>query len=144
MLTDAVLAPTGISAAPIATHAIPIPSKTIPIAYFMLALGLYLLSHHFENRGAIAIINKEFNTPNQDAGTSAISFWNSVYNIHRAIIHIMIKLNPKNIFDNAYFENVFLNNNHNTHVMIPRGIIVINELITLKINAVSPSKTLCV
>ena len=51
--------------APIATHAIPKPSKIIPIPYLTLAIGLYLLSHHFENKGANEIINSEFNVENQ-------------------------------------------------------------------------------
>ena len=50
----------------------------------------------------------------------------------------------KNILESAYLEKVFLNNNHNTHVIIPNGIIVIKELTILKIKAVLPSRTLCV
>ena len=120
------------------------PSKTIPMAYFILAFGLYLLSHHFENKGAKAIINKEFKTPNQEAGTSAISLPNSIDNIQIAIPQIIIKLIAKNIFESAYLEKVFLNNNHNTHVIIPNGIIVIIVFTILKIKAALPSSTLCV
>ena len=135
------MAPGEISDDAIATQAIPRPNNIIPKAYLMLALGLYLLSHHLENKGANIIINKEFNTPNQDAGTSVTSSLNCSFNIQIAIIHIITKLNVKKIFDLANFEKVCLNNNHRTQVMIPKGIIVIKELIILKIKAELPSKT---
>ena len=107
----------------------------------MFALGLYLLSHHLENSGANAIINKEFKTPNHEAGTSAISFPNSTDNIQIAIVQIIIKLIAKKIFESAYFEKVFLNNNHKTHVIIPNGIIVIRVFTILNIKAEFPSRT---
>ena len=69
------------------------------MAYFMFALGLYLLSHHLENKGAKAIINKELRTPNQEAGTSVTSCLNCSLNIHIAIIHIITKLSVKKILD---------------------------------------------
>ena len=43
-------------------------NKNKPIAYLLAGLGLYLLSHHLENKGAKAIINKEFKIKNQVAG----------------------------------------------------------------------------
>ena len=43
------------------------------MAYLCAGFGLYLLSHHFENNGAKAIINNEFKIKNQVAGIS-ISF----------------------------------------------------------------------
>src|SRR5690606_8478414 len=73
ILTEAVFAPGSIPLAPIAMVIIPTANKIIPMAYFIFADGLYLLSHHFENRGAKAIMYKEFNDENQDAGTSKAS-----------------------------------------------------------------------
>src|SRR5690554_5484644 len=69
ILTEAVLAPGGISDAPYDRIANPRPSKTNPIPYFIAALGLYLLSHHFENNGAKVIMKNEFRIPNQVAST---------------------------------------------------------------------------
>ncbi len=51
----------------------PIPSKTRPSPYFVAPLGLYLLSHHLENKGAKIMIKREFKIKNQVAGIS-ISF----------------------------------------------------------------------
>ena len=70
ILTEAVCAPGEIFLDPKATKAIPKANKNIPIPYLTLALGLYLLSHHFENKGAKVIINREFKTLNQEAGIS--------------------------------------------------------------------------
>ena len=68
ILTEAVLAPWGIPAAPYAKNAKPIAKKNKPIAYLFAGFGLYLLSHHLENNGANAIINSEFKIKNQVAG----------------------------------------------------------------------------
>ena len=70
MLTEAVLAPGSMSFAPNATQAIPNASNAIPIPYLKFTEGLYLLSHHFENKGASEMINKEFKVENQVAATS--------------------------------------------------------------------------
>ena len=58
-----------------------------------------------------------------------------VDNIQIAIVQIIIKLMAKKIFESAYFEKVFLNNNHKTHVIIPNGIIVIRVFTILNIKA---------
>ena len=47
-------------------------------------------------------------------------------------------------FERAYLEKVFLNNKIKTHVIIPKGIIVIKEFITLKMFAALPSSMRCV
>src|SRR5690606_20561257 len=144
MLTDAVLAPGSIPPAPIAITAIPNPNNAIPIAHFIFAFGLYLLSHHLENKGAKVIMYNEFKTENQDAGISAESFWNSSFNIQIAMNHIITKLKAKKILDQAYFANVLLNNKYKTHEINPKGIIVNKEFTILNMNPASPSKTLSV
>ena len=53
---------------------------------------------------------------------------------------MMIKLSAKIIFESAYLAKVLLNNKIKTHVMIPKGIMVISELTTLKISAALPSR----
>ncbi len=70
ILTEAVLAPEGISEAPYDKMAKPKPNKIKPKPYFMAALGLYLLSHQRENKGAKVIIKNEFKIPNQVASIS--------------------------------------------------------------------------
>ena len=66
-------------------------------------VGLYLLSQTLENKGANAIIKKEFKIPNQDAGTSDSSELNSLSNIQMTMPQIITKLVPSKIFDKAYF-----------------------------------------
>jgi len=74
-------------------------NKNIPIPNFTLALGLYLLSHHFEKKGASVIIKKEFNIPNHDAGASVVSLLNSL-----SIFQVTMSHSPKNAIPNMMFE----------------------------------------
>ena len=78
-----------------ATQAIPTPNNPIPIAYLKFALGLYLLSHHFENKGAKPMINNEFKIKNQDASISALSLGIMIVNFQIAIPQMAKKLIPK-------------------------------------------------
>ena len=48
----------------------PKPKSIIPRPYLTLAVGLYLLSHTLENKGANVMINKELNVENHVAGIS--------------------------------------------------------------------------
>ncbi len=69
------MSPRTIPDEPIANAPKPIPIKLKPIPYFILAPGLYLLLHHFENNGAKIIMNNEFKIPNHEAFTSiSLSF----------------------------------------------------------------------
>ena len=68
-----------IPAEPTANAPKPTPIKLSPIPYLILAPGLYLLFHHFENSGAKIIMNKELNIPNQEAFTSiSLSFSSTI------------------------------------------------------------------
>src|SRR5690606_6837560 len=144
MLTEAVLAPGSMPPAPKATQAIPKPRRPIPIAHFIFALGLYLLSHHLENNGASVIINSEFSTENQEAGTSVWSFSNSAQSIHIAIPQTIKKLKDKKILDSAYLAKVFLNSITNTQVITPSGTMVINEFTILNVSPALPANVRCV
>jgi len=65
----------------------------------MAALGLYLLSHHFEKNGASVMIKNEFNMPNQDAGASVVSLLNSL-----SIFQLTISQSPKKAIPKIMFE----------------------------------------
>src|SRR5690606_6258427 len=114
------------------------------MAHFILALGLYLLSHHLENKGAKVIMNNEFNTENQEAGTSVWSILNSFTNIQIAIPQTIRKLKDKKMLESAYLPNVFLKSIANTQVITPNGIMVIKEFTILKVKPALPSRVRCV
>src|SRR5690349_7002100 len=105
MLTEAVCAPFSIDNPPKARMANPIPSKTRPSPNFTGPEGLNLLSQIFENKGAKVMIKNEFKMPNHEAGTSATGAVNSLLSIQMMSPQMMIKLKPRNAFDNAYFLN---------------------------------------
>ena len=109
---------------------------------FIGPVGLNLLCQILEINGAKVIIKKEFNMPNQEAGTSVDSNLNSLSNIHITTIHIITKLDPRNILDEANLEKVCLNNISNTQVRISIGITVINVFKILNVKASPPTNNL--
>ena len=114
MLMLAVLAPSGIPAAPYDKKAKPKPSKIKPIANLTGPLGLWDDAHILEKTGAKITINKELSTENQEAGISATSDSNSRLSIHITIPQMIAKLNPKKKFDKRYFPNILRNNSYKT------------------------------
>ena len=57
-----------------------------------------------------------------------------------AIHQTIKKLKERNMFDNAYLENVLLKSKIKTQVITPNGIMVMSELTILNVNPALPSK----
>src|SRR5690606_27452207 len=115
-----------------------------PKPYFIPALGLYLLSHHFENKGARDMMKNEFKIPNQEASIVLPSSENLLYSLKITKNQIPIKAIAKTMFDKLILEKVCPNNLKSTQVMIIRGTVVSKPSIILKIIAAEPSKLLLV
>ena len=141
MLTFAVMAPCGISHAPYARIPKPIPKRMSPKPYFIPAHGLYMLSHHLENKGAKEIIKKELRIANHDASMVLPGSENLLNNLNSTKAQMPMKVIPKMILETLILLKVCPKSFSSTHETMMSGTVVSKASIILKIIAAEPSSS---
>src|SRR5690606_30396155 len=103
-----------------------------PKPYFIPALGLYLLSHHFENSGAREMMKKEFRMANQEASMVFPGSENLLYRRNSTNAQMPRKAIPRKILETLILAKVWPKSFSNTQVMMMSGTVVSRASIILK------------